>query len=121
MDPKVLFIMIDGLGDSGNALLDGKTYLEAAKIPCLSSLANCGLTGIVDPVETGLACGSDTAHMSIFGYPPYELYQGRGSFETIGAGLDLNSEEIAFKCNFATLDSNSGLVTHRRVSRRFYQ
>lgn len=30
-----------------------------------------GLTGIMDPVETGLACGSDTAHMNIFGFNPF--------------------------------------------------
>jgi len=24
----------------------------------------------MDPVESGLACGSDTAHMSLFGYDP---------------------------------------------------
>ena len=29
-----------------------------------------GLNGLLDPVEPGLACGSDTAHMSIFGYDP---------------------------------------------------
>ena len=29
-----------------------------------------GLTGLMDPVEPGLACGSDTAHLSIFGYDP---------------------------------------------------
>lgn len=29
-----------------------------------------GLSGLMDPVEPGLACGSDTAHMSILGYDP---------------------------------------------------
>jgi len=43
----------------------------------------------MDPVETGLACGSDTAHMNIFGYPPFTLYRGRGAFESMGAGLKM--------------------------------
>jgi 2,3-bisphosphoglycerate-independent phosphoglycerate mutase len=43
----------------------------------------------MDPVETGLACGSDTAHMNIFGYNPFEEYKGRGAFETIGSGLSM--------------------------------
>ena len=30
-----------------------------------------GINGIMDPVETGCACGSDTAHMNIFGYNPF--------------------------------------------------
>lgn len=29
-----------------------------------------GLNGLMDPVEPGLACGSDTAHLSILGYEP---------------------------------------------------
>lgn len=121
MDKRVLFVMIDGLADSGNEELGGRTYLEAANTPCLDSLVNRGVTGIVDPVETGLACGSDTAHMSIFGYNPMKLYQGRGGFETMGAGLQLDDGEIAFKCNFATLDPGPNIVTKRRVSRKFYE
>jgi 2,3-diphosphopglycerate-independent phosphoglycerate mutase len=120
MDPKVLFVMIDGLGDSANECLGGKTYLEAASTPALDQLVKRGLSGIVDPVETGLACGSDTAHMSIFGHNPLKLYQGRGGFETMGAGLSLEDDEIAFKCNFATLNTQTGIVVKRRVSRKFY-
>jgi 2,3-bisphosphoglycerate-independent phosphoglycerate mutase len=34
-------------------------------------------------MKVGLACGSDTAHMNIFGYNPFKEYRGRGSFEVI--------------------------------------
>lgn len=40
----------------------------------------------MDPVEPGLACGSDTAHLSLFGYDPRTYYRGRGAFESMGAG-----------------------------------
>lgn len=43
----------------------------------------------MDPVEPGLACGSDTAHMSIFGYDPRSFYRGRGAFESMGAGIPM--------------------------------
>lgn len=81
-----------------------------------------GLNGLMDPVAPGFACGSDTAHMSIFGYDPfmyvYSLlnvfilikeysccrhYRGRGSFEAMGAGLHMDPGDVAFKCNFATI------------------
>lgn len=34
------------------------------------TLPGGGLTGLLDPVAPGFACGSDTAHMSILGYDP---------------------------------------------------
>lgn len=43
----------------------------------------------MDPVEPGLACGSDTSHLSIFGYDPRTIYRGRGAFESMGAGLPM--------------------------------
>lgn len=77
------------------------------------------MLGLHDPVQSGLACGSDTAHMSIFGYDPLKLYDGRGSFESMGAGLDMNVGDVAFKCNFAFKDMDSNIVLHRRVDRTF--
>ena len=71
----------------------------------------------MDPVEPGLACGSDTAHLSIFGYDPRIYYEGRGSFETMGAGLEMKLGDIGFKCNFATLEND--IVTSRRADRNF--
>lgn len=64
-----------------------------------------GLNGLMDPVEPSLACGSDTAHMSILGYDPKTHYRGRGSFEAMGTGLLMNTGDVAFKCNFATIDT----------------
>jgi 2,3-diphosphopglycerate-independent phosphoglycerate mutase len=79
--------LIDGIGDLGIESLQGKTPLQHAVTPTFDAIAASGLCGLMDPVETGLACGSDTAHMNIFGYNPFKEYRGRGSFETIGSGL----------------------------------
>jgi hypothetical protein len=51
----------------------------------------------MDPVEPGLACGSDTAHLSLLGYDPRVYYRGRGAFESMGAGLAMAPGDIAFK------------------------
>lgn len=72
-------------------------------------------------MEPGFACGSDTAHMSIFGYDPFTLYRGRGAFETMGSGIPMSYSDIAFKCNFSHFDETSGLVKLRRVDRAFDQ
>lgn len=55
----------------------------------MNQIASTGLAGLMDPVEPGLSCGSDTAHMSIFGYDPFTFYRGRGAFETMGSGIDM--------------------------------
>ncbi|KAI3520940.1 hypothetical protein L1887_10395 [Cichorium endivia] len=73
----------------------------------------------MDPVEVGLGCGSDTAHLSLMGYDPRVYYRGRGAFESMGAGLAMSPGDIAFKSNFATLDEKTGVVTSRRADRHF--
>lgn len=84
-------------------------------------IAERGVTGLMDPVEPGLACGSDTAHLSLFGYEPRKFYRGRGAFESMGAGLEMRAgTDVAFKSNFATLSADGGdLVISRRADRQF--
>ena len=36
----------------------------------LDAVASRGLLGLLDPVQPGKACGSDTAHLSLLGYDP---------------------------------------------------
>ncbi|KAL4518101.1 hypothetical protein Ndes2526B_g01464 [Nannochloris sp. 'desiccata'] len=121
MKNKVAFVLIDGVGDVSIPRLGFKTPLETAKTPVLDAIAAAGYNGLIDPVEPGLACGSDTAHMSLFGYDPRQLYRGRGAYESMGAGLSMQPGDIAFKCNFATLDPETKIVLHRRADRRFEQ
>lgn len=113
--------MIDGLGDHSHPVADQKfeTPLQSAQTPNMDFLSSQDMFGQHDPVQSGLACGSDTAHMSIFGYDPLKLYDGRGSFESMGAGLDMNVGDIAFKSNFAYMDLETKIVERRRVDRTF--
>ncbi|KAF7729468.1 hypothetical protein EC973_004448 [Apophysomyces ossiformis] len=116
---KLLIVLIDGIGDVAVPQLDGKTPLQAAHTPWMDKLAAEGLNGLMDSVEPGLACGSDTAHMSILGYNPRQYYRGRGAFETMGAGLEMIPGDIAFKSNFAYMDKQTGIVISRRADRQF--
>ncbi|ELR19878.1 2,3bisphosphoglycerate-independent phosphoglycerate mutase-like protein [Acanthamoeba castellanii str. Neff] len=116
---RFLFVMVDGLGDVGIPALNNRTPLQHAVTPAMDALATAGRNGLMDPVEVGLACGSDTAHLSILGYPPRTYYRGRGAFETMGAGLLMKPGDIAFKSNFATLDPKTNIVVSRRADRNF--
>lgn len=94
---RVAFILIDGVGDISLPRFGYKTPLQVANIPNLDAIASAGINGLMDPVEVGLACGSDTAHLSLLGYDPRVYYRGRGAFESMGAGLAMSPGDIAFK------------------------
>lgn len=116
---RVAFVLIDGLGDVSLPRFGYKTPLELATLPNLDAIASAGVNGLMDPVEAGLGCGSDTAHLSLLGYDPRVYYRGRGAFESMGAGLEMLPGDIAFKSNFATLDEKTGIVISRRADRHF--
>jgi 2,3-diphosphopglycerate-independent phosphoglycerate mutase len=116
---RVVLLLIDGLGDVSVPSLGDRTPLQAARTPALDALASAGVNGLLDPVAPGLACGSDTAHLSLLGYDPRRCYRGRGAFESMGAGLDMATGDVAFKCNFAVVDDTTRIVTSRRVDRHF--
>ncbi len=109
---KILLIVCDGMGDR---LTDGRTPLEAAATPNMDYMAKEGICGIMDTVGTGIRPGSDTSHLSLFGYDPFQVYTGRGPFEAHGAGLDLACGDVAFRANFASL--KDGIIVDRRAGR----
>lgn len=105
---RVAFVLIDGLGDVSLPRFGYKTPLEWATLPNLDAIASAGVNGLMDPVEAGLGCGSDTAHLSLLGYDPRVYYRGRGAFESMGAGLAMLPGDIAFKVGFFDVSSYFG-------------
>lgn len=116
---RIALVLIDGIGDVSLPSLGYRSPLEAAHTPHMDAIAAAGINGLMDPVEPGLACGSDTAHLSLLGYNPRLYYRGRGAFESMGAGIPMAPGDIAFKSNFATLDEETGIVVSRRADRHF--
>jgi len=119
MGGKILMLILDGVGDRPVEEYGGRTPLEAARTPRLDLLATRGETGLVDPIAPGVRAGSDTAHLALLGYDPYEYYTGRGPFEALGVGMDVKPGDIAFRCNFATVEDRGRelIVTDRRAGR----
>lgn len=112
---KSMLIICDGMADR---LLNGTTPLEAAYKPHMNRLAKAGICGIMDTVGPGIRPGSDTSHLSLFGYNPYEAYSGRGPIEAEGAGIRLEKGDVALRCNFSSVID--GKIADRRAGREEY-
>jgi 2,3-bisphosphoglycerate-independent phosphoglycerate mutase len=112
---KLVIFLGDGLGDRPVPALGGRTPLEAQDTPSLDRLAADGVCGMLNPIAHGRRAGSDTAHMAILGYDPFAYYKGRGPFEAKGVGIDVLPGDIAFRCNFSTVEERR--VVDRRAGR----
>ncbi len=115
-EKKMLMIVCDGMSDRPVKEFDRRTPLQAARSPAMDAVARHGVNGIMDVIAPGVVPGSDTAHLALFGYDPYTAYSGRGPIEAAGAGLEVRKGDVAFRCNFATVDG-SMRVTDRRAGR----
>jgi 2,3-diphosphopglycerate-independent phosphoglycerate mutase len=115
---KVVLVILDGLGDTTHTINGRRgTCLELSDHPTLDAFAQTGKVGLMDSVSPGYPCGSDTAHLSMFGYPPFVFYNGRGAFEALGGGMPMDPGDIAFKSNFSTMVGDT--VKYRRCDRHF--
>ncbi len=110
---KAIIFILDGAGDRSYKELGWKTPLEYANTPHLDEIAKNGISAVLYTVEPGLIPGSDTSHMALFGYDPRKYYPGRGPLEAIGENIDLKPGDIAFRVNFATVDSSWNVIDRR--------
>ncbi len=113
---KGILVIIDGMGDLPNKLLNNKTPLEDAKTPNMDFLATRGELGYFYTVKPGFIPESDEAIVSIFGNDL--ISSTRGQLEARGTELKLTRGDLALRVNFATIDSlKSGKVLDRRAGR----
>jgi 2,3-bisphosphoglycerate-independent phosphoglycerate mutase len=116
MSRKILYVILDGLGDRPVADLAGRTPLEAAATPNLDRLAASGQQGLVTTVGEGIAPESDVAVMAVLGYDPTVYHTGRGPLEALGAGMAFHDGDLALRGNFAT-GGEGRAILDRRVGR----
>jgi len=114
---KILYVVLDGLGDLPVKDLNNRTPLEAALTINMDRLAQSGRTGIVYPVAKGIAPESDIAVISLLGYDAHKYYTGRGPLESFAEGLAVNDGDVAFRVNFATVGEDGSTIKDRRVGR----
>ena len=102
---RYVLIIGDGIADRPVAPLGGKTPLEALALPGMARLASQRM-GLARTVPEGVAPGSDTAILSIFGCDPRTCYTGRAALEAAGAGVTLRQGETCWRVNLATVEGD---------------
>ena len=114
---KIVYVLLDGVGDLPHPDIGNKTPLEAAQTPNLDKLAKNGKMGQVISVGKGIAPESDIAVFNMLGYKfQHSDYAGRGVIEAIGIGIDFKDGDLALRGNFATLDEKD-IIIDRRAGR----
>lgn len=102
---KYLVVLCDGMADTPNAALGGKTPMECAHKPNMDALAKNAEVGMCRTVAAGLKPGSDVANLSVMGYDPAVCYTGRSPLEAASIGVDLKPTDVALRCNTVTLSN----------------
>jgi 2,3-bisphosphoglycerate-independent phosphoglycerate mutase len=110
---KLIYVVIDGLGDLPMSELGNETPLGVADTPNMDRLAWTGKTGLMYAVRKGIAPESDVGVISILGYDPFKYSTGRGILEAVGAGLSVENGDLALRCNFATMGRGNKIVDRR--------
>jgi len=113
---KGIFVIVDGMGDLPNKQLGEKSPLEAAQMPNADFLASRGEMGYMYSVKPGFVPESDEAIVSIFGNDL--ISSTRGQLEARGTNIKLVRGDLAWRVNFATIDSyEEGNILDRRAGR----
>lgn len=103
---KYIIFIIDGAADYPIDDLGGKTPLMAAKKPNIDSLAKKGRCGLFETVPKGISPDSSAANMAILGYDLKKCNPGRGVLEAASMGVELDKDDVAFRCNTLCVENN---------------
>nr|WP_320011707.1 cofactor-independent phosphoglycerate mutase [uncultured Desulfobulbus sp.] len=104
---KYILLIGDGMGDVPVPALNNQTPLEAAATPTMDRLAVASEMLQVRTVPEGYPPGSDVANLSLMGYEPEKYYTGRAPLEAASLGVELSSDEFAFRCNLVHVEHDA--------------
>lgn len=102
---KHIIILGDGMSDEPLADYDNKTPLQMAKKPHIDWLAKNGRSGLFKTVPETMHPGSEIANMAVLGYDVEKVFEGRGVLEAASMGVELQSGDLALRCNLLTIEN----------------
>ena len=100
---KYIVILGDGMADEPLEALGGRTPLECAATPVMDALAGQGELGLAKTVPASMKPGSDVANLAVLGYDPEKNYSGRSPLEALSVGVNMDADDVVFRCNIVTL------------------
>lgn len=100
---KILIFLGDGMADEPLAELGGRTPLQAADTPGMDAIARDGQCGSLLTLPDGFPTSSDVANMSVLGCDLASEYCGRGPLEAAGRGIELRTDDTAFRVNLVSV------------------
>ena len=100
---KHLIVLGDGMADHAVARLGGKTLLQYAEKPYMDMLCRMGRCGRLMTIPDGFHPGSEVANTAILGYDLHQVYEGRGPLEAASIGYEMDSDDLALRCNIIEL------------------
>jgi len=104
---KYIVLVGDGMADYPVKELEERTPLEAGRTPNMDFIAKHGRLGRVRTIPDKMSPASDVANLSILGYDPQKFYTGRGPLEAANLGVDLEEDDVAFRCNLITASGDT--------------
>ena len=104
---KYIVLVGDGMADYPIKELGERTPLEVARTPNMDFIARNGRLGRVKTIPDKATPGSDVANITIFGYDTKKYYTGRGPIEAVNLGVELEEDDVAFRCNLITASGDT--------------
>jgi 2,3-bisphosphoglycerate-independent phosphoglycerate mutase len=104
---KKILLILDGMADRKQELLDGKTPIEYANLENLDALFSKSLSGCVQTIPDNEEAGSAVANLNLLGFNTKKVYRGRAVIEAAGADIPIDKDSLYIRCNFITLSGKS--------------
>ncbi len=109
---KYLILIPDGMADWKIPSLGNRSPLHAAKSEWMDDLCRLSSTGQLLTIPEGMPAGSEIANLSILGYDPVKVYQGRGVLEATSMGIELFDNDLVMRCNLICLEPDGKIKNH---------
>jgi 2,3-bisphosphoglycerate-independent phosphoglycerate mutase len=104
---KYIVLVGDGMADYPIQELGNRTPLEASRTPNMDFIAKAGRLGRIKTIPDKMSPASDVANLSILGYDPQRFYTGRGPLEAANLGIELEDEDVVFRCNLVAVSADT--------------